>query len=90
MACPALTFTGITPDVMGCCVQAAQLRGARIPYPLPDAGEVTVSSFTFTWTYDKAARTMTVRCTRKPRLVPCAVVNGTLRSTVKGCGGTPG
>ena len=89
MPCPALSFTGITPDVMGCCVQAAQLRGARIPYPLPASGEVTVGSFTFTWTYDKVARTATVQCTKKPRVVPCVVINGTLKGTIKECGGTP-
>ena len=90
MACPALSFTGITPAVMTCCLKAANARGASIPDPPPASGQTTVGSFTFIWTYDKAAGTVTVRCTKKPRLVPCAIINGTLRSTVKGCGGTPG
>lgn len=88
MACSALSFTGATPAVMSCCVKAANARGANIPDPPPPSGEAAVGSFIFTWTYDAAAGTATVTCTRKPFYVPCAILNTALRSTVTGCGGT--
>ncbi|HEU0302550.1 MAG TPA: hypothetical protein VFR37_24030 [Longimicrobium sp.] len=89
MACSALSFTGVTPGVMSCCVKAASARGASIPDPPPASGEAVVGSFTFTWTYDTGAQTATVQCIKKPFYVPCAILNSALRSTVKGCGGTP-
>jgi hypothetical protein len=88
VACTALSFTGITPTVMSCCVKAANARGASIPDPPPPSGQASVGSFTFTWKYDTGAQTATVQCTKKPFFVPCGVLNSALKSTVTGCGGT--
>lgn len=93
-ACPPLSFTGITPAVMSCCVNAANEQGANIPNPPPPSGKVTVSagilgSFTFTWTWDSGAGKATLQCTSSPFIVPCSTINSKVTSTVQGCGGSP-
>lgn len=92
-ACPPLSFRGITPSVMSCCVKAANEHGANIPDPPPPSGQVTVSilvgSFTFTWNYDSANQTATIECTDSPFIITCGEIDSALTSTVQGCGGTP-
>lgn len=92
-ACSALSFTGLAPNVVSCCVNFANQYGANIPDPPPPSGQVTVSpalgTFTFTWNFDSANQTGTVQCTDSPALLPCFVINAAISHTVQNCGGTP-
>lgn len=94
-ACPPLSFTGITPGVMSCCVKAANAEGADVPDPPPPSGQVSVDkglllgSYTFTWSYDSGNQTATIQCTHHTSIFSCDMINDELTSTVRGCGGTP-
>jgi hypothetical protein len=94
MACSEQSFTGLTPAVIGCCVDTANKYGAGIPNPPPASGSVSVHTrvgdFSFRWNFNTTAQTGTIQCTDKPGLIPCFVVTGGVSHAVQECGGKKG
>lgn len=92
-ACSPVTASGLTPTVIGCCVNTANQYGAGIPNPPPASGSVTVStsagSFSFTWNFNSGNQTGSIECTDSPTLIPCFVINGAIKHAISDCGGTP-
>jgi hypothetical protein len=80
-ACPPQTFSGLTPEEFASLEKKAQ--GAGVPIQ-GNAG--TASSFggQFAWTYDPAARQLTITVTQAPFLMNCESVNSRIKTLVEG------
>ena len=69
---------------------ALQSEAAANGIPLAgDQGSATsaiagVGDLTLSWEYDRAAQVLTVQCTDKPMLLPCAMISARLHSLVSG------
>ena len=91
--CSPLSFTGMTPGVVTCCVKLANQNGAGVPDPPPPSGSLAVptsfGTFAFTWSFDGASETATIQCTDKPLLMPCFILDGAITHAVQKCGGRP-
>jgi hypothetical protein len=82
--CSAVSFSNVSAAVFNCLVNKAAEQGVTIS---GDSGTASKSGFTIKWNYDRAASSLTIQCTDKPTLVPCAVIKNRIKDTVHACGG---
>jgi hypothetical protein len=79
--CPSQTFSNVTPEHFATIEKKAQSAGVPI-----QGNSGTASSFggQFAWTYDPAARQLTITVTQTPFLLNCESVNTRISALVAG------
>jgi hypothetical protein len=87
LACKPLTYPGVDKATWARVRdQISDDYGISIE---SDRGEASSRGFTIAWAYDEGEETLTVRCVKKPFLVPCGTVNKRIESTAARCGVAP-
>lgn len=84
MACPTMTFSGVTADVWNCLSQRASSLGVTLP---GSSGGVEYLDAGVNYTWDQSAQTLTVTITHLPLIINCGTAESYLRQAVVGCGG---
>ncbi|HKR95915.1 MAG TPA: hypothetical protein VJW55_11155 [Candidatus Angelobacter sp.] len=82
-ACQQQVFNGVTQSRWDCIKQTIQTRtGVEIG---SDSGTASKSGFTFQWSFDPAAQTLTIQCMEKPAFIPCESIESRITAIVDGC-----
>lgn len=82
MACPALTFQGITPEHFASI--AAEVKTETGIAVSGNSGTASKMGFTVTWNYDPSDGSLTIQCTDKPWLCPASTVQSRITELVEG------
>ncbi len=77
--CPEIVATGITPEKYASLVATAQSQGLNLT---GETGNTSYQGMDFSWNYDSAGQCLTIQCTNKPILGPCAMIESRIRSHV--------
>ncbi len=84
MACDPLSYSAVDAAKWACAKDVVRREyGITIDR---EEGEATKRSFTLQWRYDPSAQTLEVRCSKKPLLVPCRMVNQRINDAAAKCG----
>ena len=84
MACDSLNYSGVDAAKWACAKDVVSREyGISIDR---EEGEATKRGFTLQWRYDAGAQTLEVRCSKKPFVVPCGVVNQRIDAAATACG----
>ena len=75
--CDGLTFHGVTRPAW------AQIKRAASSYGV--GGGDCVEGFSFSWSYNEAARTLHIQCLESPALISCSEINSRLHDEVQKC-----
>jgi hypothetical protein len=77
--CDAQIFSSITRERW----VRMQSKAAQFGVDLTgDSGQASQKGFTFSWTYDEDAQTLTIQCLEHPFFAPCSLVNSKLQELV--------
>ena len=79
--CDGLTFHGVTRPAW------AQIKRAASSYGVggSDSGSASVEGFSFSWSYNEAAKTLHIQCLESPALISCSEINSRLHAEVQKC-----
>jgi hypothetical protein len=79
MSCPAITLSGITPEKYQALLATAKAQGLDLTGV---SGTTQYQGMTFTWDYDAADESLTIRCTEKPFFIPCSMIDERIKALV--------
>jgi hypothetical protein len=78
--CDALTFRGIGRDQWTAIEAKLAIRHILVQ---TDIGTVKIGPADVRWGYEEDTQTLTVQCTSKPIIAPCAAVNARLTAAIR-------
>ena len=83
MGCAAQIFQNVTPEAWSCITAKAAAEGFPITSP---QGSHSAKGFTFDWSYDASAQTLSITCSSKPFYASCGAVNGKIHEIIDATG----
>ena len=85
MACPTMTFNGVTPDVWTCLRQRASSLGVTLPPG--NSGTVSHLDATLDYAWDPTAQTLSITITHLPPfIIECDGAMSYVRQAATACG----
>jgi hypothetical protein len=82
--CPSQVFPRVSADAWLRIQGKARAAGYNVS---GDAGSYSASGITLRWAYDAGGETLTLTCTARPFIVPCATINAKLRELIASSNG---
>ena len=86
MACPTMSFSGVTREVYDCLVKQAASMG--FPAPQGPSGRVAYHSVEAEYRWEEGEATLEITITRSPDWLDCSMVESRVRQAMRGCGAT--
>jgi len=80
MACPTMTFAGVTRPVYDCLMK--QASGMGLPAPRSPSGRVAYHSVEADYDWSESAAVLTITLTRAPEWLQCAMVETRVRQAI--------
>jgi hypothetical protein len=84
MACPTMSFNGITREVYDCLVKQAGTMG--FPAPQSPSGRVAYHSVEADYRWEESEGTLEITITRAPDWLDCSMVESRVRQAMRACG----
>ena len=81
--CEEQGFSGVTSEHFGMFLEKAESLGIPGLAGKGNSGEASKGGVTIRWSFDPAAKNLTVQCTESPMLLPCAMINNKIREAVQ-------
>lgn len=76
------SYNNVTAAAWQCGIAAAEQYGVSIT---TNSGSASTRGYSFTWSYDPGAQTLSLQCTDSPTIVPCFVINAAIDHAVTDC-----